>query len=78
MKILNQKEELFANEFISQYAKVGFGAMTKNDFEVLIFHLLLFTLEQHCSWVFFVRSIKLSPNSLASLKNYGYIRLIIR
>ncbi|WP_439185016.1 hypothetical protein [Carboxylicivirga taeanensis] len=38
MKVFNKEE--FAEEFIEQYAKRGFGSMNKNDFEVLIFHLL--------------------------------------
>lgn len=33
-------KELFAQEFIEQYANRGFGSMTKNDFEVLLFNLL--------------------------------------
>ena len=37
--IINSKSK-FAEDFIAQYNKVGFGSMNKNDFEVLIFHLL--------------------------------------
>jgi len=33
-------KEQFATELIKQYATRGFGSMTKNDFEVLIFDLL--------------------------------------
>jgi len=33
-------KEQFATEFIRHYATRGFGSMTKNDFEVLIFNLL--------------------------------------
>jgi hypothetical protein len=36
---LTNKEQ-FAQEFIEQYGIRGFGSMTKNDFEVLIFNLL--------------------------------------
>lgn len=39
--IINAKNKAkFADDFIEQYNRVGFGSMNKNDFEVLIFHLL--------------------------------------
>ena len=38
MNITNKDK--FASEFINRYATRGFGAMNKNDFEVLIFDLL--------------------------------------
>lgn len=38
MEVVNK--EAFAQEFVEQYAKRGFGSMNKNDFEVLVFNLL--------------------------------------
>lgn len=38
MEVVNKEE--FAQEFVEQYAKRGFGSMNKNDFEVLVFNLL--------------------------------------
>ncbi|WP_289053843.1 hypothetical protein [Carboxylicivirga marina] len=38
MKVTDKEQ--FAIEFIEQYATRGFGSMTKNDFEVLVFNLL--------------------------------------
>lgn len=38
MEAVNKEE--FAQEFVEQYAKRGFGSMNKNDFEVLVFNLL--------------------------------------
>ena len=38
MKITDK--ESFADEFMEQYETRGFGSMTKNDFEVLVFNLL--------------------------------------
>ncbi|WP_262896401.1 hypothetical protein [Carboxylicivirga marina] len=36
MKVTDKEQ--FAIEFIEQYATRGFGSMTKNDFEVLVFN----------------------------------------
>ena len=40
MNINDKDKDKFASEFINRYSTRGFGAMNKNDFEVLIFDLL--------------------------------------
>lgn len=39
-KISPGQEKAFAEEFLKEYLKVGFGRMNKSDLEILIFHLL--------------------------------------
>lgn len=40
IKLNNSQKEIFGEKFLDVYLQRGFGSMNKNDFEVLIFHLL--------------------------------------
>lgn len=40
IKLNKSQKELFGEKFLGVYLQRGFGSMNKNDFEVLIFHLL--------------------------------------